>query len=461
MKKILHIFILLFAFTMAQAQTTDDKAKAYYQEAQKAFESRNYKQTIDYCKQVTDLLKTTNARIELLRVKSYYELGEYDKVKASIKTFTNLQASAELKNEALEYLVKVEKAEKAAEEKRLAEQRRLEQERIAKEQKLAEERRQKEEAEAKSYTEAMRGDISAIRTFIKDYPNHQEKQNILDLLDAKEEQAYNNALVKNEVWVYENYLKEFYDGKNKTEINKRLNIVREIHAYEEVVRNKSVDECENYLLNYRNGENIAEVLTVYEQVLNAEAEQAMLTKEYTKAKSLYEKYKIQFPTGNSIKTVETNYNEAQRKIKKSEVLANRHDVTYFMVNYTLNGSIGIEFGKLNNSYRPSVYGGMHYGFKVPIKDFGVVVDDYQGDDPIKVGILSYSLGLTMKITHPLWIYAGADVSLFIANDYTDDEVLVYPEFGLKTIIGKKMVLKAGMQMLKNTNVYQFGLGIGF
>jgi len=147
MKKLIHIFMLLFAFTIAQAQTVDDKAKAYYQEAQKAFERRNYKQTIDYCKQVTDLLKNTNARIELLRIKSYYELGEYAKVKASIKTFTNLQASAELKNETLEYLVKVEKAEKAAEDKRLAEQRKLEQERIAKEQKIAEEKRQKEQDE--------------------------------------------------------------------------------------------------------------------------------------------------------------------------------------------------------------------------------------------------------------------------------------------------------------------------
>lgn len=142
MKKLLHTFLLFFAFTMVQAQTADDKAKAYYQEALKAFENRNYQQTIDYCKQVTDVLTTTNARIELLRIKSYYELGEYDKAKASIKTFTNLQASAELKNEALEYLVKVERGEKEAEEKRLAEQRRLEQ-------KLAEEKRQREEVERK------------------------------------------------------------------------------------------------------------------------------------------------------------------------------------------------------------------------------------------------------------------------------------------------------------------------
>ena len=101
-------------------QTT--KQKPIIKKLQKAFENKDYKQDIDYCKQVTDVLKTTNAHIELLRIKSYFELGEYDKVKASIKTFTNLEASVKLKNEALEYLVKVEKAEKEAEEKRLKEE---------------------------------------------------------------------------------------------------------------------------------------------------------------------------------------------------------------------------------------------------------------------------------------------------------------------------------------------------
>lgn len=461
MSKLLHTLILFFVFTMTQAQTADDKAKAYYQEAQKTFENRDYKQTIAYCKQVTDILKTTNARIELLKIKSYYELKEFDNVKTSIKIFTNLEASAELKNEVLDYLIKVENVEKEAEEKRLAEQHRLEQERIAKEQKLAEEKRQREVAENKSYTDAMNGNVEAIRQFLKEYPNHEGKQSILNLLEIKEGQAYNDAILKNEIRIYENYLSEFYDGKNKKKIAEQLDKAKEIEAYDRVLHAKSVAESETYLLFYQNGTNKAEVLTIYEQALNNEAQQAMFAQDYIKAKSLYEKYLAQFSNGSNVDKVEANYKVAQRKITKAEVLASRHDVTYFMVNYALNRSVGIEFGKLNNSYRPSVYGGMHYGFKVPVKDFGVLVDDYQGDDPLKVDVLSYSLGLTMKITYPLWIYAGAGVSLFFANDYTDDEVLVYPEFGFKTLIGKNVILKAGTQILKNKNIYQFGLGIEF
>jgi hypothetical protein len=84
-----------------------------------------------------------------LRIKSHFELGEFEKVKTSIEKFTKLPSTAELKNETLEYLVKVEKAEKAAEDRRLAQNRKLEQERIEKEQRIAKEKLKQEEAESK------------------------------------------------------------------------------------------------------------------------------------------------------------------------------------------------------------------------------------------------------------------------------------------------------------------------
>src|SRR5690606_2863334 len=135
---------------------------------------------------------------------------------------SDLPSNAELKTEALEYLVKVEKIEKDAEEKRLAALKKAEEERLAKEKKLAEEKLRQEQAEAKSYADAMSGNVSAIRRFLKDYPNHHGKQSALDLLDTKEEEAYNNAITKDEVWVYENYLNVFHDGKHQTTISNEL-----------------------------------------------------------------------------------------------------------------------------------------------------------------------------------------------------------------------------------------------
>lgn len=470
MKKLLYSFILLFTFTQAQAQTADDRAKAVYQEALKEFESKNYQQTLDYCKQVTDILKTTHSRIEILRIKSYFELGEYDKVKTSIATITKLSASTELKNEALEYLVKVENIEKAAEEKRLAEKRRLERENLEREQRLEQERKAKEQAENKSYADAMSGNIKAIRQFLKNYPNHPEKQSVLILLDVKDEQTYNAAIAKNTFKDYEDYLKLFYDGKHTAEISEELNKAKENQAFELAVRTNLVNDFETYLNTYLNGNYKTDILPLYEQALNIEGHQAMLQKDYLKAEELYRKYKTLFPNGEHIKTVENQYNNVQRKLEKQERIASRTDKTYFMLNYATNESAGMEIGKINKSYKLSVYGALNYGFRFPIEENEVIelesIEDYEGDGNLKAGLVTGSFGFNMKITYPLWIYAGGGVryQVYVDGSSTsykikgEDYWQFFPEFGLRTKLGKAITLKAGVQLFEDKPAFQFGIG---
>ncbi|WP_164122240.1 hypothetical protein [Sphingobacterium sp. xlx-130] len=468
MKKLLYIFILFFAFTLVQAQTADDKAKAYYQQALKAFEIKNYLQALDYCRQVTDLLKTTNARIEHLRIKSYYELGEYDKVKSSVEIFSNLPAQPELKEEAFEYLVKIEEKEKAAEEKRLADNRRLQEELLAIEQRLANEKIKQEQAEAKSYADAMSGDVSAIRRFLKSYPNHQGEQNALNLLESQEERAYNNALVKDDIGVYEDYLKTFYDGKHKNLITDGLSKAKEKKAYEKVVRANSVVECETYLNTYPSGANKAEVMTVYEKTLYAEGQQALLLKDYERAETLYEKYKTIFPQGSQIKMVQAKLHQAQSGLKRKAAIAARRNKTYYMLSYGTNKSFGVEVGGLKVSHALSVYWGLNYSFPLPGFSSPIELeslDAYSGDEDLKKSFAASSFGFTMKVAYPLWAYAGAGVRYQTYEDGTDSYKLtgektwqVYPEVGLKGMIGKGLVLKAGVQLFKEKPVVQFGVG---
>lgn len=459
---LLTIFIAINNFAFAQ---NDLKAHVEFDKAETAFQDRNYQTALKHITENEKLLGVYSGKVSFLKIQVLEELADFrrldDTYLADLIKEVDKYMNYSNKNPSkvpIEKLTTVYDLEQRIEENRAA----LEQERIAKEQRLAEEERQREEAEAKSYTDAMSGNVSAIRRFLKDYPNHHGKSSVLDLFAIKEEEAYKNAIEKADIYGYEHYLRNFYDGQHKQLITTELNKAKELKAYEQVLREKSVIECESYLHTYTNGANKAEVLTVYEQVLNTEAQQAMLAKDYTKAKGLYEKYKIQFPNGSSIKTVETNYNEAQRKMKKAEVLANREDVPYFMVNYALNASIGLEFGKLNNSYKPSVYGGMYYGFKRSMEKYGLV---YEGDgdvENLKVSFVSWNFGLTLKIIHPLWAYAGGAFRWGIVPSdfyYVDDDFDFYPEFGLKTLIEKKVVLKAGTQILKNENVYQFGVGI--
>src|SRR5690606_32230441 len=94
------------------------------------------------------------------------------------------------------------------------------------------------------------------------------------------------------------------------------------------------------------------------------------------------------------------------------------------------------------------------------------VGDYNGDGNLKAGLVSASFGFNMKITYPLWVYAGAGVKyqVFVDGSSTsykvkgEDEWQVFPEFGLKIKLGKEISLKAEVQLYKNKPAFQFGIG---
>lgn len=106
----------------------------------------------------------------MLRLKSYYELGDLENARAALTLFMDLHSEPPLKKEALDYLVKIEEKENELREKKFAEQRKAEELRLAQERKLAEEKRQREEETLRSYQAAMTGDITAIRSFLSTYP---------------------------------------------------------------------------------------------------------------------------------------------------------------------------------------------------------------------------------------------------------------------------------------------------
>lgn len=468
MKKYISICVLLFSSFYAIGQTSQDRAKAFYQEAVRLFEKKDYSKVLEYCQRVTDELKTTNARIELLRIKSYYELGEIEETKRALSTFSDLPSELSLKQEALSYLNKIERSEKTMLEQEISLQRLLEVNRLEKEGKLTEEERRRKEAEAKSYQAAMSGDLTAIRQFLKDYPTHNERQHVLDVLANEEQRTYDNAILQDEIGGYENYLTLFNDGKHKNVVVKALYEARESEASDQVLRDNSVAGCEKYLEAYPTGKNKEAVLKLYAEILHKEGQQASSIKDYKKVEELYGKYKSIFPSGGHIKSAQMKYDEAIRKIKRAEVIASRSDKTYFMINYATNKSAGLEVGKLKISHNPSVYWGLNYGFTLP--GFSSLeelesLDDYAGDGTLKTGFFTSSFGLTMNISYPLWGYAGIGVRYQTYEDGTDSYKIAgqnswqfFPEFGLKGRIARSLILKAGIQLIKDKPAFQIGIG---
>lgn len=112
MKAKILLVILIFLSQLNYAQSDSDRAKAYYFEAVNSFESKNYDKTLEYCQQVEDILKTSNARVEALRVKSYFAKGNMEKAKEALNRFSNYGADESLSVEISPYIVKIEEAEK-------------------------------------------------------------------------------------------------------------------------------------------------------------------------------------------------------------------------------------------------------------------------------------------------------------------------------------------------------------
>lgn len=113
LKLIVLVVILLGSIhTKLYAQVSADKAKAYYFSAVEQYDNRNYSKAIEYCQQVEDLLGSTNARVEALRLKSYFDKGNTKLAKESLDVFLTLEADDDLLKEISPYIVKIEDSEK-------------------------------------------------------------------------------------------------------------------------------------------------------------------------------------------------------------------------------------------------------------------------------------------------------------------------------------------------------------
>lgn len=479
MKRYICTAILLVCCVFSQAQTSQDKAQAFYQEAIKEFENKNYTKTLEYCQQVVSQLEKTNARVEMLRIRSYYELNQIDNAKAALQTFSNLPAEPVLKQQALSYLVKIEEREEGNRQLKIEEQRKVEAQRVAKEKQIVEARIKREKEEDTAFQNALNGSISSMRRFVLAYPNSIKKAEILQLIDSKEEDAYAVAMKSDRIPDYEFYLQQFEYGKYSNKMKDLLLSARDKKAYEQVLKSQNLAETESYLSEFPSGIYKSEVLTVLEKLLFLDGELAMKQKDYEKAQILLGRYLKTFPEGKQIKIAQGNYIQATVQVKRKEIIEGRKDNTALVINYATNGSIGLEVGGLNVSRKISMYFGinssLNNGIYELLSDDNLATDiesikDYKGTNVLKPIFFTSSFGLTKKITYPLWVYAGGGIRYQAYLDKDNKETYIlknpnpvtfFPEFGLQTIIVRKIVLKAGIQLLKDETVVQVGLGVAF
>ena len=113
LRSVAILFVLIMGFHQIQAQSNEERAKAYYFQAEEAFTEKEYDKAINYCDQVVEILGSSNALVETLYVKSYYAQNKIAKAKEALNSFSNFRLDdASLSREIAPYIVKIEEAEK-------------------------------------------------------------------------------------------------------------------------------------------------------------------------------------------------------------------------------------------------------------------------------------------------------------------------------------------------------------
>lgn len=471
MKKATLIFIVvfLFGFQHAYAQSAADRAKAYYFEAVNSFEQRNYQKTLDYCKEVEEILGNSNARVEVLRVKSHFELGNIDQAKQALDRFSTYDAEDVLSREIAPYIVKIEdsenerkrkeaeaiqqaerearqaeiQAQKEAAEKQERKERmdrliaqlvaRIEEDKLDEATSLLSQAKQlngqgaeyneqlaylsshlDELKEEKSlYRGAAAGRVASMTEYLQKFADYPNAPKVAQMRQEKEGAAYTAAISSDNSVGYKRFLSDFSYSERVGEIKQRLAVAEEREAYEVFSDNRTVANARAYFSDYPNGRYQNQVVTQLEESLFATGEQAFLQGDYAQARMNYLQYKDIFSDGEHIRTVERNLQKSESKIAAQQRIASRRRLSYTMLTYGTNGAIGFDLGAVNVGYTPGLYFAVNANpeaFKMSFSpEDEIPTLDGIDDSWYKTGLVTGSLGLNVTVFYPLSVYAGAGV----------------------------------------------------
>lgn len=100
------------SFNVIAQPDNDLKARSYYFEAIKAYDAKNYHKAVEYCEEAISLLKKSNARIEVLKAKAYYNIGDIEKAEEATKAFALFPSDNQLNEEIAPFVLKIDEAKK-------------------------------------------------------------------------------------------------------------------------------------------------------------------------------------------------------------------------------------------------------------------------------------------------------------------------------------------------------------
>jgi len=248
----------------------------------------------------------------------------------------------------------------------------------------------------------------------------------VDLAIEEEERSFTRFKSRKERKLAEEYLVEYPYGKYRDEVRsllekfdeeERAERIRQYRAQEDAAiqaaRNSgSLSAYESYLSTYPTGRYVAEANMALERGYVQLGNAAFARKDWYEAKTEYQKYLTRFPRGSETNYVNAQLSKVNRKISQSgmDFFGFSHDATH---------TFGITFGGLQTDEV-----GLYFDVKANAHFFTYTLYtiDNSGDTDrpgyvirtgeTRQGSIAGTMGLTIPITYPLWLYAGAGVGYY-------------------------------------------------
>jgi hypothetical protein len=458
----LLIFLLTIAFHISYAQSP----RQIFQSAQEAFEKGDNQTALRYLAQCESALGKSNPRIESLRAICYSNMGDWKNACIAATMYFRMAPPSNYGTPAhkdMEMLKQKAEAEiKAADErfqKDRDEQRMNEAVRFRQEQEREETVRtnaRKKESESQLYAMYKNStDPQQLEEYLKMFPNSSYKKDI----DFKKYVAAGDQDMKAKRWTQavNNYTKAL-ELKNDATVRNKLRDARDEQGFAIAQQNGTVEAYQNYVYKYPSGLHKKEADRHLQVSYLKLARYYVAADDYNKAVAYYKTYQERYPQGPEIAAVnkelcnlhvaeakkqeKTNtaagigralelYGYAQQcgittsqshlnALKRKAKRWGRQDIGFFGWHADEKNLIGAMAGSLNNRKL-----GMYVSARTGIGFFETASDwetnnansleestntDKEFTGKIVPKDIHVNLGLTKKIAHPLYVFAGAGVT---------------------------------------------------
>lgn len=461
MKYLVFIFL-----TILSAASHAQSPSEIFQSAREAYEKSNNNGAVNLLANCEAALGRTNPRIESLRSLCYYNLGDWVNASISLNTYFKIAPSSNTGTNAHNDLVTLkEKVDAKLKEadfnfKYELDKKRMTEATVYEQQQISEENARTSALRSASAAEMYElyknsSDPEELNTFLSMFPNSPRVNDIKFKKYVADGDL--DMIAKRWTPAVENYTRAL-ELKSDATVRSKLTRARDEQMYELTVQKNSLEGYENYLALFPSGIHKQGADKVLQKNYLRLARDYVTANNYNQAVYYYQAYQNRYPQGPEIQTVNTElcsyyvaeakkaekirkvnsvkwalelYNNAAQcgmPASKSHIKAlnqkvkrwSRSDVIFYGWHADEENLAGIMGGSLNNRkigmYISARTGG---GFFKTAADWETdnknsltesIDKDKKFTGDIVPKVVHVNFGLTQKLIHPFWLYAGGGVT---------------------------------------------------